>query len=72
MTERLEEAFAEASKLPKEEQDALARWLLEELASERRWGQALSASQDRVAELADGALDEYRHGETRRLDPGEL
>jgi hypothetical protein len=72
MTERLEKAFAEASKLPLEEQDALARWLLEELASERRWEQEFSNSQDRVAELAGEALDEFRKGKTRRLDPGEL
>ena len=72
MTKRLEQAFAEASKLSKEEQDALARWLLEELASEQRWQKAFSSSQDRVAELADEALDEYREGKTRSLDPGEL
>jgi hypothetical protein len=72
MTERLKKAFAEASKLPEEEQDALARWLLEELASERRWDEAFSASQDRVAELADEALEEYRKGSTKKLDPDEL
>jgi len=72
MTKRLEQAFAEASKLSKEEQDALARWLLEELASQRRWEHAFSSSHDRVAELADEALDEYRKGKTRKLDPGQL
>jgi hypothetical protein len=72
MTEQLEKAFAEASKLPQEEQDALARWLLEELASERRWERAFSTSHDRVAELADEALDEFRQRKTRKLDPGEL
>jgi hypothetical protein len=36
MTKLLEEAFAEASKLPEPEQDALAAVILEELASERR------------------------------------
>lgn len=36
MTKLLKRAFEEASKLPQEEQDALARILLEELASERR------------------------------------
>jgi hypothetical protein len=37
MTEQLEKAFAEAAKLSDEEQDAIAAWLLEELASEGRW-----------------------------------
>lgn len=31
MTELLEKAFAEASKLPEDEQAALAAWILEEL-----------------------------------------
>ena len=72
MTKRLEKAFAEASKLPEVEQDALAKWLLEELAAERRWEELLSESQDRVAEMADEALDEHRRNQTRRLRPGEL
>lgn len=36
MTKLLEQAFAAARKLSGEEQDALANFLLEELASERR------------------------------------
>ena len=72
MTKRLEKAFAEAAKLPEVEQDALARWLLEELASERRWDELLSKSHDRVAEMAEEALDEHRHKQTRPLHPGEL
>jgi len=31
MTELLERAFSEAAKLPKEEQNALVAWILEEL-----------------------------------------
>lgn len=72
MTKRLEKAFAEASKLPEVEQDALARWLLEELASERRWEELFSNSHDRVAEMADEALDEHHQKQTRRLRPGDL
>lgn len=34
MTKRLEQAFAEASKLPQQEQDALAEWLLSRLQEE--------------------------------------
>ena len=72
MTKRLEKAFAEASKLPEGEQDALAGWLLEELASERRWEELFSESQDRVAEMADEALDEHRKKQTRPLRPDDL
>ena len=72
MTKRLDQAFAEASKLTEIEQDALARWLLEELASERRWETAFAGTHDRVAEMADEALEEHRKGRAREFSPDEL
>ena len=72
MTKLLEEAFAEASKLPEQEQDALAAAILEELASERRWDQAFADSADLLAQLADQALAEHRAGKTHVLDPEQL
>jgi hypothetical protein len=72
MTKLLEEAFAEASKLPEQEQDALAAIILEELASERRWDQAFADSADLLAQLADQALAEHRAGKTHVLDPERL
>ena len=72
MTELLEKAFAEASKLPAGEQDTLAAWILEELAAERRWDTSLTNSAERLAELADEALAEHHEGRTRPLDPDEL
>ena len=72
MTKLLEEAFAEASKLPEQEQDALAAVIFEELASERRWDQAFADSADLLAQLADQALAEHRAGKTHVLDPERL
>ena len=72
MTKLLEKAFQEAGKLPEEEQDALARAMLEELASERRWDELFAASPDLLDELADEALAEHRAGRTERLDPKKL
>jgi hypothetical protein len=72
MTKLLEEAFAEASKLPEQEQDALAAVILEELASERRWDQAFADSADLLAQLAEQALAEHRAGKTQVLDPERL
>jgi hypothetical protein len=72
MTKLLEEAFAEASNLPPAEQDAVANWLLAELASERRWEKALAASPSALERLADEALDDHRAGRTRKLDPDAL
>ena len=68
MTELLEKAFAEASKLPPEEQDFLARMLLDDLASEELWEQSFSRSQDELSRLAGEALAEYERGETKPLE----
>ena len=58
MIELLEKAFAEASKLSEQEQETLAAWILEELASERQWTEAFANSEDALALLADEALAE--------------
>ncbi|HZP01546.1 MAG TPA: hypothetical protein VFD30_14750 [Terriglobia bacterium] len=68
MTKLLEKAFTEASKLPQEEQDSLARLLLADLASERRWNEAFAKSQDELAALADEALAEFEAGRTEPLN----
>jgi hypothetical protein len=70
MTKLLEKAFTEASKLPQEEQDSLARLLLADLASERQWSEAFAKSQAQLAKLADEALAEFDAGKTEPL--GEL
>lgn len=68
MTQLLERAFTEASKLPDPEQDAFASLLLAELGSERRWAQAFVGTQDQLGALADEALREFDAGETRPMD----
>jgi hypothetical protein len=56
MTNLLGKVFAEAAKLSAQEQDAFAAWILDELASERRWEKAFADSEDGLAQLADEAL----------------
>jgi hypothetical protein len=68
MTQLLEQAFAEAAKLPQAEQDAVAAFMLAELESERKWADSFAASQDKLANMADEALREFKAGETRPLD----
>ena len=70
MTRSLEEAFARASKLPPEEQDTLAAWLLREIDSEGRWDALFAGSQAELSRLAADALAEHAEGGTRDLDPG--
>jgi hypothetical protein len=59
MTELLEKAFTEVSKLPKQEQDNFAAWILEEIASEHRWEKNFAKSQDLLEKLAEEALNEH-------------
>jgi hypothetical protein len=68
MTQLLERAFTEASKLPETEQDAVASFLLAELESEQRWAHSFASSQNELAGLADEALREFAAGETLPMD----
>jgi hypothetical protein len=72
MTERLRQAFAEASQLPPDEQDVFASWMLEELRSEQRWQELFARSQDLLAKMADEAMAEHAAGKTLPLDPDTL
>jgi hypothetical protein len=72
MTTMLERAFAEASKLPDIEQNALARWLLEEIESERKWETLFAESEDELGRLALEALAEDEEGNTTSLRDDKL
>lgn len=72
MTDLLNKAFSAAAKLPAEQQDSLATWLLSELESDRRWDDAFAASHEALASLAEEALNEHRAGRTQSLDPEKL
>ena len=69
MTRNLEKAFAEVSRLPEREQDAVADWILAELGSERSWHKAFAASKEKLTRLGAEALREHRDRRTARLDP---
>lgn len=68
MTKLLEEAFKKASKLSEAEQNALAKWLLEELEDEKKWEKAFSESEDVLGQLADEAIEAHRKGKTKPMD----
>ena len=74
MTALLQQAFERASKLPSEEQDRFARFIIAELESESRWDELFSRpeSEDLLARMADKALAEHRAGLTQPLDPDAL
>jgi len=72
MTDLLEKAFEIASKLPALEQNILARTLLDEIESEKKWDDLFTESEDVLAELATEALNEDKQGKTTELDPSKL
>ena len=68
MTRLLEKAFKEASKLPVVNQNALAKWLLEELESEKKSGQMFAESENVLEHLADEAIETHKKGKTKPLN----
>jgi hypothetical protein len=72
MTKLLEQAFAEAAKLPTAEQDLLAARLMAEVAAEDEFDRAIAATSGKLAQLAIKALEEHRAGKTEELDPDRL
>jgi len=72
MMNLLERAFKEASKLPEVEQNALAKWLLEELEAERKWEKIFAGSEDILDKLADGAIATYKQGKIKTLSIKDL
>lgn len=72
MTKLLEKAFKEASRLPEIDQNALAKWILDELHSEGAWAKSFAESEDVLERLADEAINEKRKGKTTLLDLDRL
>jgi hypothetical protein len=72
MTKLLEQAFAKAQSLSESEQDAIARLLMDEIESERRWDELFARSPDRLRALADKAWSEHESGSSEPLDADAL
>ena len=68
LTDLLKKAFAAASQLPENEQDAVAEWVLAELATEEGWEKRFAVTQDALSVLAREASEEHKSGKTRVLD----
>jgi len=72
MTELLLKAFKKASELPEIEQNVIAKWLIDELESEKKWARSFAESEDVLEKLADEALVEHARGKTKPLDIDKL
>jgi hypothetical protein len=69
---QLELAFAEIEKLPPDEQNEFAAWILAELHSGQRWAKLFDETKDLLSHLADEALEEHKAKKTKKLDPDTL
>jgi hypothetical protein len=72
MTRTLDAVINQLATLPPEEQERVARWLLDELRDEERWASQFGASQNALSKLAAEARAERAAGRTTALDPEKL
>ena len=74
MTRLLQEAFERVAKLPQEDQNKFARFLLAALESDQRWDElfARPESEDLMERLADETLADHRAGRTQLVNIEEL
>ncbi len=72
MTILLEKAFKKAANLPEIEQNALAKWLIDEIKSDKKWDTIFADSEDILEKLAIDALNEHKKGKTSDLDIEKL
>ncbi len=72
MTKLLEQAVAKAGALPEADQDAIARIVLDEIESEKRWDALIAKAPDKLRNIADHAWAEHEAGRSEELDPDKL
>jgi hypothetical protein len=72
MTRALDTAIAKLSRLPADEQDRIALWVLEELRDEEHWAGQFAGSQNALSKLAAEARAERAAGKATDLDPDKL
>jgi hypothetical protein len=72
MTRLMEKAVEAMRSVPEDEQDAVARFVLSELESDRLWAQTSIKHSAKLRKLADEALEDRRAGRTSELDPEQL
>ncbi|MEQ1614803.1 MAG: hypothetical protein ABL904_18810 [Hyphomicrobiaceae bacterium] len=71
MTELLDIAIQAASRLPREQQDLIAREILDRIEANSRWDTVIAdpRSEGLMKRLADEARNDIARGEVRDVDP---
>jgi hypothetical protein len=72
VTRALDAAIAKLATLPAEDQDRIARWLLDELQDDEHWTRQFATSQDALSKLAAEARADRAAGRATELDPDKL
>lgn len=72
MTHALDAAIAKLARLSAEDQDRIARWVLEELEDEELWARQFATSQEALSKLAAEARADRAAGRATELDPDKL
>ena len=72
MSPLLDQAVAEAGKLPEAEQDAIAALILEEIEDDQRWDEALARAPGKLSALAARAEVQVNAGRSRTAGFDEL
>ena len=68
MSEMLDKTIEQVKQLPKDRQDAIATFILEEIEDEARWDAAFAKSPEVLERLAEEAEAEDQKGQTEDLD----
>ncbi|MDX1430383.1 MAG: hypothetical protein R3282_08850 [Rhodothermales bacterium] len=72
MTDLFRKAVEKVESLPKDQQDAIAAMILEELADEERWNKTFERTPDVLERLAREAEKEAKAGRALPLDPDNM
>ena len=72
MSEMLDKTIEQVKQLPKDRQDAIAAFILEEIEDEARWDAAFAKSPEVLERLAEEAEAEDQQGQTEDLNPDAL
>ena len=67
MTQLLKKAMKKVSSLPDNEQDEIARIILDEIEDEKHWQKQFESTQNELLIMAHEALKEEKSGKTKEL-----
>ncbi len=72
MTALVETAVRKISALPEIEQNIIARKIIDEIESDKKWDKLFGESEDVLSSMAREALDEFAAKKTHHLDASKL